>query len=196
MDAGERQDALARVLAGDSQARGELLESFRPYLRVIARSFHDARLQARFDESDVVQDALLAAHRAFESFRGRTIAELVAWLREIVVRSAGHIHRDNLTVEKRGAGREQRAEDPGAPGLIADSASSPSEHAIRHEEAASMADALARLPDDMQQVLLGRHMDGVSYAEIAQRLGRTEGAVRVLYTRALRRLRELFRQEP
>jgi RNA polymerase sigma-70 factor (ECF subfamily) len=193
MDAGKRQDALARALAGDSQARGELLESFRPYLRVIARSFHDARLQARFDESDVLQDALLAAHQAFGSFRGRTIAELVAWLREIVIRSAGHIHRDHLAVEKRGAGREQPAEDLAI--LIADSASSPSEHAIRHEEAASMADALARLPDDMQQVLLGRHMDGVSYAEIAQRLSRSEGAVRVLYTRALRRLRELFRQE-
>ena len=87
MDAGKRQDALARALAGDSQARGELLESFRPYLQVIARSFHDARLQARFDESDVVQDTLLAAHRAFESLRGRTVAELVAWLREIVIRS-------------------------------------------------------------------------------------------------------------
>jgi RNA polymerase sigma-70 factor (ECF subfamily) len=53
-----------------------------------------------------------------------------------------------------------------------------------------MAEALARLPDDMQQVLLGRHMDGLSYAELAGRLGRTEAAVRVLYTRALRRLRD------
>src|SRR6267378_1180392 len=105
MDAGERQDALARAVAGDAQARGELLESFRAYRRVIARSFHDARLQARFDDSDVVQDALLAAHSAFGNFRGRTVAELVAWLREIVIRSAGHMHRDHLSVEKRGAGR-------------------------------------------------------------------------------------------
>lgn len=193
MNSRERQDALVRALAGDAQARGALLESFRPYLCVIARSFHDNRLQARFDESDVVQDTLVAAHRGFDSFRGQTVAELVAWLREIVVRAAGRIHRDHLAADKRAAGREQRAEDVAM--LIADSASSPSEHAIRHEEAACMADALARLPDDMQQVLLGRHMDGGSYAEIAQQMGRSEGAVRVLYTRALRRLRELVRPE-
>jgi RNA polymerase sigma-70 factor (ECF subfamily) len=56
-----------------------------------------------------------------------------------------------------------------------------------------MADALSRLPEDMQQVLLGRHVDGRSHAEIAAALGRTEGAVRMLYLRALRRLRELYR---
>jgi DNA-directed RNA polymerase specialized sigma24 family protein len=39
-------------------------------------------------------------------------------------------------------------------------------------------------------VLLGRHMDGLAYGQLAERFGRSEGAVRVLYTRALRRLRE------
>lgn len=42
----------------------------------------------------------------------------------------------------------------------------------------------------MQQVLLGRHVDQASYADLAERLGCSEGAVRVLYTRAVRRLRE------
>jgi RNA polymerase sigma-70 factor (ECF subfamily) len=78
-------------------------------------------------------------------------------------------------------------------GQLADSGSSPSAQAIRHEEAALMAEALAGLPDDMQQVLLGRHVDGLSHAAIAQRLDRTEQAVRMLYVRALRRLRELYR---
>ena len=71
--------------------------------------------------------------------------------------------------------------------------SSPPEQAIRHEEALSMAEAVGQLPDDMQQVLLGRHVDGLSHADIARSLGRTEGAVRMLYLRALRRLRELYR---
>ena len=45
----------------------------------------------------------------------------------------------------------------------------------------------------MQQVLLGRHLDGLSHAELARVLGRSESAVRMLYLRALRRLRELYR---
>jgi RNA polymerase sigma-70 factor (ECF subfamily) len=59
-----------------------------------------------------------------------------------------------------------------------------------------MARTIAGLPDDMQQVLLGRHLDGLSYAVLAERLGRSEGAVRVLYTRALRRVRELLDVKP
>jgi len=51
-------------------------------------------------------------------------------------------------------------------------------------------EALARLPKDMQQVLLGRLVDGLPHAVIAQRLGRSEEAVRVLCGRALSRLRD------
>jgi RNA polymerase sigma-70 factor (ECF subfamily) len=70
----------------------------------------------------------------------------------------------------------------------------PAEQAIRSEQAARMAAALARLPEDMQQVLLGRHMDDLPYTILAEHLGRSEAAVRVLYTRALRRLREECRE--
>ena len=136
-----------------------------------------------------MQDALLEAHRSFGTFRGTTVAELVVWLRQIAVRSAGHTLRGHRETAKRDLAREQPVQD-----LAVASDNSPSAVAIRHEQAARMAEALGRLPGDMQQVLLGRHMDGLSHAEIAQRLGRSEGAVRVLYTRALRRLRELFKE--
>jgi RNA polymerase sigma-70 factor (ECF subfamily) len=63
---------------------------------------------------------------------------------------------------------------------------------MQQEQAARLTAALARLPDDMQQVLLYRHVDGLSYADLAALLGRSEGAVRVLYTRALRRLRKEY----
>ena len=55
-----------------------------------------------------------------------------------------------------------------------------------------MADALARLPEDMQEVLLGRHVDGLHHAAIAHKLGRSEGAVRMLYLRGLQQLRNLL----
>jgi RNA polymerase sigma-70 factor (ECF subfamily) len=193
MNAGEQQAALARARLGDSQALGQLLESFRPYVRYLVRALGGERLQPRLGESDLIQDALLEAHRSFGQFRGGTVAELTGWLRRIVVRTAGHSLRNHLAAGKRALAAEQPADDLDG---RADSGSSPSAQAVRHEEAARMAEALARLPEDMQQVLLGRHMDGLSYATLAEHMGRTEGAVRVLYTRALRRLREECRDEP
>ena len=187
MNAGERQAALDRARRGDVQAFGELLESYRPYVRVLVRGFHDERLRARLDGSDLIQDALLEAHRCFAQFRGAAVAELTAWLRQIVLRTAGRTLRGHLGTDRRDAGRERAA---GAAAECAADGSTPSAQAIRHEQAARMAEALARLPDDMQQVLLGRHTDDLSYAVLAERLGRSEAAVRVLYTRALRRLRE------
>lgn len=187
MDACERQAALDSARQGDAQALGRLLESYRSYVRVLVRACRAEPLQARLDDSDMIQDALLEAHRSFAGFRGATVAELAGWLRQVVIRTAGHALRRHLGTGKRDASREEPA---GLADVAADSGSSPSARAIRHEQEERMAEALARLPDDMQQVLLGRHLDGLSYAVLAERLGRSEAAVRVLYTRALRRLRE------
>ena len=188
----ERLQALECARRGDAQALGTLLDSFRPYLRMIVRGLHDPRLQARLDESDFVQDALLEAHRSFVSFRGTTVAELAAWLRQVAIRTTGRTIRGFAGTGKRDLDCERPGGDA-LDGLPASPAESPSDLAIRHEEAASLAAALSLLPDDMQQVLLGRHLDGLSHAELARALGRSEAAVRMLYLRALRRLRELYR---
>jgi RNA polymerase sigma-70 factor (ECF subfamily) len=189
----DRQAALDRARAGDTAALGELLGNLRPYVRLLVRTLRRGRAPARFDDSDLVQDALLEAHRGFAAFQGRTVAEFTSWLRTIVRRTVGRTLRDHLETSKRAAGREE-----GAGGLdaVAAAESTPSQSLVRDEQAAEMAAALARLPDAMQQVLLGRHVDGLSHAELAARLGRSEQAVRVLYTRALRRLREEYREEP
>src|SRR5205085_778541 len=94
------------------------------------------RLQGRIDESDLIQDALLEAHRAFAGFQGTSIAEWVGWLRQVVIRTVGHSLRSHLGAGKRDVSREQAAPDLSA---LIDSGSSPSAQAIRHEQAARMA---------------------------------------------------------
>jgi RNA polymerase sigma-70 factor (ECF subfamily) len=192
MNAQERQAALDSARRGDAAALGALLESLRPYVRVLVRGLDAERLQARLDESDLVQDALLEAHQEFPHFRGASSPELTAWLRQIVLRTVGHALRSHLGAERRDLRREQPLEDAGEP---AGGEQSPVEQAVRAEQAARLAEALARLPEDMQQVILGRHLDDLPYAELAGRLGRSEAAVRVMYTRALRRLRQECREE-
>ena len=66
---------------------------------------------------------------------------------------------------------------------------SPSTDAKRHERAVALANELAELPDDYRQVLVLRHLDGLSFADVAEQMDRTAGAVRMLWFRAIERLR-------
>src|SRR5690349_17362014 len=109
MDAGEQQAALERARQGDAAARGRLLESFRPYLRFMARTLRDGRLQGRLDDSDLIQDALLEAHRNFDAFRGTSVAELTGWLRQIALGAAHRAVRAHAGTGKRDLARERPA---------------------------------------------------------------------------------------
>ena len=53
-----------------------------------------------------------------------------------------------------------------------------------------LADVLAQLPDDYREVLIFRHLENLSHDEIAARMNRSPGAVRMLWVRALAALRE------
>ena len=68
--------------------------------------------------------------------------------------------------------------------------SSPSGQAIRGEEQLQLAAALEQLPEDYRTVIVLRHIDDLSHAEIARRMNRSEGAVRMLWVRALAQLRD------
>ena len=63
------------------------LSRFRPYLRMLARLQFDEVLRAKLDESDVVQQTLLEAHRSLADFRGQRDEEKAAWLRQILARN-------------------------------------------------------------------------------------------------------------
>lgn len=51
------------------------------------------------------------------------------------------------------------------------------------------ADTLAALPDDYREVLFLRNLDGRSFPEVARVMGRSVGAVTMLWTRAVRQFR-------
>lgn len=67
--------------------------------------------------------------------------------------------------------------------------STPSEHAVRHEQAVLLANALARLPEFQREALVLHYWQGCSLAEIAGRLDRTTDAVAGLLKRGLKHLR-------
>jgi RNA polymerase sigma-70 factor (ECF subfamily) len=142
-----------------------------------------------------VQQTLLEAHQALAGFRGRTIAEQAAWLRQILARNLANAARD-AGRDKRDVARERSLEaalDESASRLdawLAAEQSSPSEQAERQEQALRLADALAALPDNQQEAVVLRHFHGASLADIARQLGCPTAAVTGLLHRGLKNLRQ------
>ena len=85
------------------------LERFRSYLVLLARLKLDRKLRGKLDASDVVQQTLLEAHEALESFQGDGLAALAAWLRQILARNLANAVRD-LTRAKRDVHRSEAKE--------------------------------------------------------------------------------------
>jgi RNA polymerase sigma-70 factor (ECF subfamily) len=190
-------DTLAAARAGDPNAADRLFARVRPWMQILARTQLGRHLQAKTDPSDVVQVALLEAVRALEQFRGGTEAEFLAWLRQVLANAIRHEARRFTGTAARDAAREESLDREleqssarlGA-GLIADD-SSPSAGAERAEARLELAALLARLPEEYRDVLVLRNLEGLSHEEVAERMGRSVAAVRMLWVRALARLRAL-----
>ena len=184
---------MARARGGDQDALGSLLEEYREYLRVLARSRVGRDLQVRLDPSDLVQETLLEAHRDFQEFLGETEAELAVWLRRILVRNLADQLKHHHS-QKRDFHRERPLAElvEQAHEALAAPLSTPSTHAVRREQAVLLAGVLAQLPEDYREVVTMRHVEGRSFEEVAAAMGRTSGAVRMLWMRALERLGALM----
>lgn len=179
-------------------ALDRLLESYRNYLRLLARTGVDPALRGKADASDVVQETLLKAHQHFDQFEGRTEAELVGWLRQILARNLADLSRRYRSAGARAIGREQSLDDfDGAASraalrLFVPNGQSPSQSAQRREMSLVLADALSELTADYREVLVLRTLEGRDWDEVAGAMGRTPGAVRLLWARALKKLRPLI----
>jgi RNA polymerase sigma-70 factor (ECF subfamily) len=185
---------LADARAGSEEALGQLLQTYRHYLLLIAEHELDSVLLPKGGASDLVQETFLEAQQAFGRFHGGSEEELRAWLRRILLNNVANFTRKFKGTAKSQVAREVPL-DPDSDrgnigGLVAADISSPSGEAVANEQALALQQALERLPEDYRQVLLWRYQEQLSFEEIAQRLGRSANAARKLWARAVERLEQ------
>ncbi len=193
-------DHLPAARAGSREALGQLLEACRAYLLSIANQGLDADLQAKGGASDLVQDTFLEAHRDFARFQGNTEAELLAWLRCLLLNNVANFARGYRATGKRQVRREVRLEggDSSAAanaGFVAGT-SSPSMEAMAHEKAEAVARALERLPEDYRRVITLRNQERREFDDIGRLMDRSPDAARRLWSRAIERLEQELEERP
>jgi RNA polymerase sigma-70 factor (ECF subfamily) len=198
------EQLLAEARRGRGEALGRLLELYRNYLALLARTQIDLHVQGRVDASDLVQETFLDVCRDFGHFRGTSEAEWMAWLRKVLVCNLARVVQQQVLAQKRSARREVSLEQHLAAleqssgkieAALVGRHSSPSGQAQRRERAALVADHLARLSADYREVIVLRNLEGLPFAEVARRMDRSSGAVRILWVRAVDRLRQLLEAE-
>lgn len=140
-------------------------------------------LRARMDPEDILQDVAIEAIHSWDTLSDPDNAG--AWLVTLARRKVARILRDQVGVAARDPRRE-RAMKTDLP--LADRRSGPVTAADRQDRLALLEQALERLSDDHREVILLTRIEGLSAKEVAERMGRSENAVHLLLSRALKRL--------
>ncbi len=170
-------ELVERGRSGDDSALSELVKRHHGAAYRVALSLTKEDDTAQ----DVVQDAFLKAFRALSGFRGD--ASFRTWLLTITANEArGALRRSNRL-------KETALDDAGP---VRAKELDPADTAVLSQESARAREMLERLPEK-QRLTVGLRIDeGLSFREIGEVIGSSEGAARVNYFHGIRRLREMM----
>jgi RNA polymerase sigma-70 factor (ECF subfamily) len=195
-DSAETCRLLNEARAGDEQAFSRLIARHRDGLRRFVAARLDARVQARLDPSDVVQETQLEAFRRIDDYLERRPMPFRVWLRKTAYERLLKLRRFHLDAARRSVTCELGLPDQSSlllAGPLLDRGLSPSQQLDRQDLVGRVREALAGLSETDREVLLMRHVDELPYLEVGYILGVDPAAARKRYGRALLRLREVLR---
>ena len=192
-------DTVARIHKRDTQALADFLESHRPQLMAFIERQLGSALRRKIEPDDVFQETSAEAVRALPT------AELgdrdpFSWLCQIAERRIIDLHRRFFGAQKRDAAREvplgssggSDTQPAGLINLLVSSLTTPSQAFSRNAREAKLLEALEKLPEEQRTALRLRYIDDLPSKQIAERLGKSDAAVRVMLTRSLKKLHELL----
>lgn len=182
---------------GDRAALDRLLELYLPELEAFVHRRAGKPLRANESVSDIVQSVCREVLQHADRFRHPSEVAFKQWLYTTALRKiSGRL--DFYRAQKRDQARVQEfaagSVDAAASQVLAfyESFSTPSRHLMVREEAERIEQAFGQLSEEQREVVTLAHVMGLSRAEIGERMGKSEGAVRVLLHRALARVSQIL----
>lgn len=168
---------VAWALAGDTTAFGVLVERHWALAVAIAA----ARVRDIPAAEDVAQEGFVRAYRHLRNLRDHT--RFAGWLSRIVVQESAEYlrrHKRNGSVSIHGIAEAQEPLCPDAAESVR----------LSEQQCRCVREAVGRLPDKLQRVILMRFVADLSAPQIAEQLGQRPGTIRIWLHRAYQRLRQ------
>ncbi|MHC4118730.1 MAG: RNA polymerase sigma factor [Planctomycetota bacterium] len=187
----ETQQLIVSAKAGDAAALDRLCRIYGERVRRILRLRMDRNLRVKLDSMDLVQDALLNALRGLQDFKYENEGDFLRWFSRIAQNVLGH-QLEKLHAGKRDIRKEMRLDDrgpttgggfAGMPGPI--ESATPSVIMSRKEDLDKLEKAIDELKPEHKEVIVLTKIEGLSYKETGERLGKTADAVGKLLSRAI-----------
>lgn len=186
---------------GDESALNQLWKVYGARVHWIMRLRMGRELRSKLDSMDLAQDALVSALEGLGEFTYKNEGDFLRWLATI----AENRLRDNLDklhADKRDIRKEVRFDDYGpttsggfvkTPGPV--DATTPSVIMSRKEELDKLEKAIDQLKPEYREVIVLTKIEGLSYKEISERLGKSNEAIRKLVSRAIVALTSVFESD-
>ena len=182
----------------DPEAVAACVEAHRPRLLAFVTGRMGPGLRQRLDPEDILQEVSLAAVAPprTENAAGSQ-RDAFGWLCHVAEQRIIDAHRRHFGAAKRDAGREvsidapRPGDDAGFASLLAVSMTTPSQALSRDAREHRLATAVAALPAEQRDVIRMRYVEGLATKQIAERLGRSDVAVRVMLSRTVQKLQQL-----
>jgi RNA polymerase sigma-70 factor (ECF subfamily) len=190
---------LERLARGDSEALAALFALHRERLRRMIEFRLHPKLVRRLDPDDVLQEAWLDAQKRIASYAEQDDPSCLLWLRLVVGQTLVDVHRRHLGAKMRDANQEIPLSGLAGPRVHSETMSvhltagltSPSQAAAREEAGRMLQDVLAKMDPIDREILVLRHFEELTNAEVAKILDLRPSAASNRYIRALGRLRGL-----
>jgi RNA polymerase sigma-70 factor, ECF subfamily len=191
-------ELVAKVRSGDTNALAEYLTLRNRHLLAFIERQLGPALRRKLEPEDILQEVSIEAVRSLGSF-DLSERDPFSWLCQLAERRIIDAHRRFFEAQKRDAGREASMGSPGGDSqhaaivdMLAASMTTASQAFSRNLREVKLFEALQKLPEDQREALRLRYVEAMPSKEIAERLGKSDGAIRVMLTRSLGKLQELL----